>query len=809
MLTVIANLARTVRGAAALTALSLLLLLVAAGSARAVPVDPTQRLELRQPDGTTFPAKAFGDEWYNGYETPAGYTVVRDADTRTWEYAEREGSHLEASGLEPGEDRPTGLDKHLRDPSRSDPPPGAGPDRVVTSANVGTHRSLVILVQFADQQSLGTAPAQWSSRFFGASDSVRDYYDEVSFGRLDIAPAAEVHGTAGDGVVGWLTLPSNHPRDNGTLHRATVRDAVAAASPYVDFRSFDTDGNGSITSNELHVTVIPAGWEASRNCGMPAVWGHHWTTFDLTPTVDGVRVGSGGYTMFGEQHCDRDQRRPPRMATLGIIVHEMGHDLGLPDLYDVDGSSNSSDFGGVGYWSVMAAGSWLALPGSDPGSHPPHPDPFSKAYEGWIQPRQAGANGPATTLLEAGANPSAVQVLDNPGGIDWSFHAASGTGEYFLLENRQRVGYDRALPGCGVLIWHIDETRAADKPNAQDDRRMVQLEEADANRSPFGQGDAFLGSAAFSDTSNPNSRLYDGSSSGIRAANFSSACAPAMSVDLSVGSVVPGLANDAFGSALAIGALPFTQTLDTTGATVEAGEPAPSCAMIGKTAWFRFTPAQNVRLRADTVGSNFDTVLAVHRGNALGALAETACADDIDFAAGNLRSSVEFDAVAGQTYHVQVGGFRAASGVVGAGRLTFSLVPVGTPGGGGGGGGQGGGGGGGGQDRPDSCASTPAPAPARLGPPRLVRVAPNGRFRYRFRATAGLDGRIQMRARALRASGAFTVPASGNVTLQVRLSRRTRQALRRYRRMHVAVGVKLGDACGRSSSARGRIVLVQ
>jgi M6 family metalloprotease-like protein len=814
------NPARALEGIVALLTCAVLVLLMAAGHAEAVPVDPTQRLELRQPDGSSFPARPFGDEWYHGFETPAGYTVVRDRRTGTWEYAERKGDHLEPSGLEPGDDSPAGLEPHLRDPSRSGTPPGAldGPDRAPSPANVGTHRSLVILVQFADQRSLGTTPAQWSSRFFGPSDSVRDYYDEVSYGKLDILPAAEEHGTANDGVVGWVTLPSNHPRGDGTLHRATVRDAIAAAGPYVDFDSFDTDGSGSITPDELHVTVIPAGWEASLNCGTPAVWGHQWVTGGLTPTVDGVQVGSGGYTMFGEQHCDN--RSPARMATLGIIVHEMGHDLDLPDLYDVDGSSNATDVGGVGVWSVMAAGSWLALPASDAGSHPPHMDAFSKAYQGWIEPRQVSGNAPGTALAQAGANPSAVQVLDNPGGVEWRFQTAPGTGEYFLLENRQRVGYDRALPGCGVLIWHIDETRSAITPNADDARRLVQLEEANANRRPFEAGDAFLGGAAFTDTSNPNSGLYDGTSSGVSATNFSPACAPSMSVDLSVGALEPGPANDAFGSATEIGGLPFAQTIDTRSATVEEGEPAPSCARIGKTAWFRFTPTQDVRLKADTAGSGFDTVLAVHRGTGLGSLAETACSDDVDIAAGDLRSSVEFDALAGETYHFQVGGFRSSTGAVAAGSLNFRLAQVATAGGDGGGGdgggtgggreGTGGGHDGGDQNPPDACASRPAPAPAQLGRPRSVRVSKHGRVLYRFGAAAGLDGTITMRSgKALRAGGDFAVPPSGKVTVKLSLSRRAKRALRTQRRMTVHVTVELADACGRTSMATGRITLTR
>jgi M6 family metalloprotease-like protein len=67
------------------------------------------------------------------------------------------------------------------------------------------------------------------------------------------------------------------------------------------------------------------------------------------PTLDGKVLGdsghNGGYAQFGEIHLDHQ-------ATIGIMVHELGHDITWPDLYDTDGSSD-----GVGVWSIMGSGS--------------------------------------------------------------------------------------------------------------------------------------------------------------------------------------------------------------------------------------------------------------------------------------------------------------------------------------------------------------------------------------------------------------------------------------------------------------------
>lgn len=117
------------------------------------------------------------------------------------------------------------------------------------------------------------------------------------------------------------------------------------------------------------------------------------------------------------------------------------------------------------------------------------------------------------------------QLLDNPNGAqDWTW-VGTGIGEYFLVENRQKIGFDAALPGDGLLIWHINESRGN---NSIDNRRLVDLEEADGlnhldTKTNYGDsGDPwYSNTAGFSESSNPNSSLYNGSASGIRVTGIS------------------------------------------------------------------------------------------------------------------------------------------------------------------------------------------------------------------------------------------------------------------------------------------------
>lgn len=132
---------------------------------------------------------------------------------------------------------------------------------------------------------------------------------------------------------------------------------------------------------------------------------------------------------------------------------------------------------------------------------------------------------------------------------------------------------------------------------------------------------------------------------------------------LAYGNAPPPLANDSFANAVAVGGLPAHFTVSTTAATTEAGEPTVcGTAPIGKTVWYRYTPAANTTLTIKTVGSGFDTVLGVYTGGAVNALTAVACNDDI--VQGTQQSQVQFAATAGATYRIQVGGYTGASGDV-------------------------------------------------------------------------------------------------------------------------------------------------
>jgi Ca2+-binding RTX toxin-like protein len=126
-------------------------------------------------------------------------------------------------------------------------------------------------------------------------------------------------------------------------------------------------------------------------------------------------------------------------------------------------------------------------------------------------------------------------------------------------------------------------------------------------------------------------------------------------------------ANDNFAARTTIPSLPYEDSQNTADATNEPSEPASPCGRVDKTVWYQFTPPTDVVLRADTLGSDYDTILGVWSGSDVASLAPVACSDD----AVNVQSIAVFSALGGTTYLFQVGGYAHAGGA-----LQFRVRPV-------------------------------------------------------------------------------------------------------------------------------------
>ncbi len=188
------------------------------------------------------------------------------------------------------------------------------------------------------------------------------------------------------------------------------------------------------------------------------------------------------------------------ITPIGVACHEFGHILGLPDLYNT-----ANGYPGIGDWDLMASGSWNNFQVT-----PSNLSSWCKIFLGWQTP----------TLLQPG-NFSMLNASEN--NFSYKINTPHSQ-EYFLIENRQHIGFDSFLPGTGLAIWHINTDKTTQAHINQHDvnndvnLKGVDLEEADgltqldlgSNRGDA--GDLFPGSTCnhtFNDSSNPNSKTYN------------------------------------------------------------------------------------------------------------------------------------------------------------------------------------------------------------------------------------------------------------------------------------------------------------
>lgn len=131
--------------------------------------------------------------------------------------------------------------------------------------------------------------------------------------------------------------------------------------------------------------------------------------------------------------------------------------------------------------------------------------------------------------------------------------------------------------------------------------------------------------------------------------------------------VLPPPVNDDIDHATVVTSMPFFVTEDASNATTASDDPY-SCYTPYQSVWFTYTPQSNARVEVNTLGSNYDTALAVFTGTR-GALTQIGCNED---AGGTVNSRVRFDAVAGTTYYVMASSLYPTSNA----SLVFNVQPA-------------------------------------------------------------------------------------------------------------------------------------
>lgn len=387
--------------------------------------------------------------------------------------------------------------------------PGFAPPIAAT-----TYRVAVIRVDFSDKTM--TKTLSQSSTFFTA---VKDFYLENSYNIMTVTATLTDGGAGAQGSYRMPRTYATYANGISSNYSLLAQDAVAVATTAgFNFSSFD------------HIMIYHAG-EGSETASSAAQQSANIWSVYAPANVLGGPVASGktfpGATFVPEKEYQS-------VDPLGVICHEYGHQLGLPDLYE------TTSLSAVGRWSLMDAGVYLPNPaqsGVAIGANPAHMDAWSKQFLGFSAPETVSSNQAVTKILSP-AETSRTSFLRIP----ISVSDVGSDNEYFLLEYRRTTGatYDNFLPGQGLLIWHIDDSIASSAArlaqnniNALSSRRGVELVQADSSDPSTNGGDSsdpWPGSTIL--FKSPDSNAYNGTASGIEISNITGAGNASMSMSI-------------------------------------------------------------------------------------------------------------------------------------------------------------------------------------------------------------------------------------------------------------------------------------
>ena len=400
--------------------LLLLLLMITATELMAIPAYPAKK-KLRKADGSQIEVTLRGDEHFSFYSGSDGSHYVRQS-----------GKYVRISTEEI--DRQWTERKQLFEQQQSSR--RKSPVRRHATEYKGNKRGLVILMYFDDQEfSVSNPAALYKDQFNkigytgnGQTGSVRDYFLEQSYGQLDIE--FDVAGPyKADYAMSRYGAPSGGGHDSSPWD--LIVEACKKADKDVDYRNYDWNGNGSVDQ----VFVVYAGYGENYGASAYTIWPHEFNLAAVNKalTLDTKKVST--YACSCELYGTESEEKI--IDGIGPACHEFSHCLGLPDMYDTSSAGTAQ---AMLNWDVMASGSY-----NNYGRTPAGFTAYERMFSGWLTPVELNSITDVTGMKPLAKNAEAY-ILYNDNHHD----------EFYMLENRQLVGFDAALNGHGLLVTHID-----------------------------------------------------------------------------------------------------------------------------------------------------------------------------------------------------------------------------------------------------------------------------------------------------------------------------------------------------------------
>ena len=398
-------------------------LLCLALSVWAVPAKRGVWCSLSLVDGTEVKAQLVGDEFLHYYVSEDGTKYVQDESTGLYHKMTDEVTAQRRAAVRRAQAQ--GRQKRML--------------RKAQASNVfqGTKKGLIILVQFTDSKFKSGHDLTLYERIANDENysgnnfrgSIKDYFKAQSHGLFeldfDVAGICQLQHT--------YAYYGKNSNDNDVRAGQMVAEACLWAHEHgTDFSKYDWDGDGEVDQ----VFVLYAGHgEASYDKDPNTIWPHmHYLSasdYGKSLSLDGVTVDT--YACSSELNGDGN------LDGIGTFCHEFSHCMGFPDLYD----TSYAGWFGMGDFDLMCSGSY-----NGDSKCPAGYSAYEKAECGWLTLKDMTDVEKETSI--AGVQPMSADgdayVIKNKGHED----------EYYILENRQKTGWDSYLPASGLMITHVD-----------------------------------------------------------------------------------------------------------------------------------------------------------------------------------------------------------------------------------------------------------------------------------------------------------------------------------------------------------------
>ncbi len=372
--------------------------------------------------------------------------------------------------------------------------------------SASTYSVIVVRFDFSDQVMTKT---QAQADSFMAS--VKAFYLENSYGKMSVNGTTTGNGAGGQGAYRMPRTMAYYASGLNSKYAELARDAVAL-----------TTTSGVSLSTYTHIMFYHAG-EGAETATSPSsyIWSAYAPSSFLSGPTIGSKVFPGGTFVPEKEFVSVDP--------LGVLVHEYGHQLGLPDLYNAETGSSK-----VGSWSLMDSGVYI---GSPQGSNPAHFDAWSKLFLGFSSPETVTfSENTVKTLTQA--ETSRTSFIRLPIAV-----SSVGEGnEFFLLEYRRTSGatYDTGLRGQGLLIWHIDDSIASNSTRLDNNNVNNGIPNLGVDLVESGSNDTAATGGSSADPwpgasvtfQSPKNNAFNGKDSGVIISDISSAGSASISLTL-------------------------------------------------------------------------------------------------------------------------------------------------------------------------------------------------------------------------------------------------------------------------------------